>query len=133
MTTEAEITYAWSRDEEEYHGRFDTRQAAIDEALEECKDSHFYKAGDPIVIFTGRCVDPEEVIAKIGGIHLANHVVEYIEDYVAEEIPSDTSVIELQGEHLTGLGKLILDYVAEHHTSHRYGITRVEKFEGTMP
>ncbi len=133
MTTETKDQYAWSRNEEDYHGRFDSREEAIAEAHPLADDDHFDAKGDKLTVYTGRCVSPDEVLALSKPEWTGEHVLERINELLADEIPAeDEDIVKLTADQKAELGILIHTYVMEHAEKGRYGIDQVQTHEVTV-
>jgi hypothetical protein len=122
--------YAWSRDGEEFHGEFDSREAALLDAMADADDEH--EPGDSVTLYTGRqqlaitFLRPLE--ARVG-----ERVTEMLDDWLADEIPADSEIAELIKEKHAAFGKHILDWFETHGSFSRWAVVDIVQHPYVVP
>lgn len=115
--------YAWSRDGEEFHGEFETREAALAEAQADADGEHM--PGDHVTLYTGR---QQLAITFLRPLQesLGRRVTEMLDDYLVDEIPADMPIAELIKEKHAAFGKHILDWFEVHGSFNRWAVVDVQ-------
>ena len=123
--------FCYSRDGENYHGDFCTRDAAIAEAEAEiCGE---LLPGESAIIHTGEVRKAMHFLRKWESSTGA-HVVENLENWLADNhIASDDQIIDLPDGKTTELGKVILDFIEAHATFRRWGVEEIQEREFIVP
>jgi hypothetical protein len=117
--------YAWSRNEERYHGEFDTREEALAEGAQDAYDDGA-EIGSEVVITTGVSI-PASMFLRDAEDHLADCVAERAEEFLCDNIGWDDTIMELSKEATADLGKLIVDFLIENATFNAWGVGEVQE------
>lgn len=115
--------YAYSLDEETYHGLYATREEAQGEA-NAARLSDGDEPGDKATIWTGEVRTAVDVLRDHRW--LVTHFIERLDEILADEIPSDEPILTIKPGHAADMQKALLDAVAEHCESHRYGVKNAQ-------
>ena len=123
------IRYCWSHDGEEYMGDEANREDALAEATAEATDQH--EPGDTVTVHTAEVRHAMHFLREwehgIGG-----SCIEDMEQSLFDCIASDESIIEMDKESKTELGKLILDFVEKRASFNRWGVANPQEHEITI-
>lgn len=123
--------FCYSRDGENYHGDFCTRDAAIAEA--ESEISGELQPGESATIHTGEVRKAMHFLRKWES-STGVHVVENLENWLSDNhIASDDQIIELTDEKTIELGKVILDFIEKNATFRRWGVEEIQEREFIVP
>jgi len=106
------VLYAYSFNEEEYHGSFATREEALAEALAECEDEN-------VIVWIG---EQSNAYDSITPKHIGERIVGELNEWNFDEIPSDDDVIVATPEQAVELGNLVLAWFRANVEPRRYGI-----------
>lgn len=122
--------FCWSTDEENFHGRFDTREEALAMAKADAWNQH--APGETATVWTGEIRKAEHFLR--GREHsIGDRVVEQIDEWLIDEIASDEVIVEIDKEAKTELGRLIIDFLAKRASFNRWGVAAIETHEVTVP
>jgi len=114
--------YAYSYDQEEYHGEFDTRGDALAEAISD---------GDsdgPHAVWTGEIVEGQELLRTGSKAYfLAERSIEQADEMLADEIAADDYIIEVTDAQKEELGRVIVEWLCTHAGFCRWGVKNVQE------
>lgn len=126
----SKVTYCWSTDEEEYRGKFDSREDALAEAVADGLDDR--EPGEPAVVWTAEVRDAMHFLRKWEW-RIGERVIEDLDQSLYDEIAADEAIVEMDKEAATELGRLILDFVEKRASFNRYGVDNIEEHEVIVP
>lgn len=109
--------YCYSLDEEQYHGKFDTLDEALGAATEAASDEH---GPGTHVAYIGEVESAMEILRRASYLH--EHILEHLENHLADQIAADDLIIQLPSEHRAGLATAVLDYLEMHASFTRYSV-----------
>lgn len=113
--------YAYSTDQENYSGLFDTVAEAQGEATASMDMSGDYEPGDEYAYWIGE-VQPAEALLQASRI--GQDFIERLDEWLADDIPADCGPIaELSNGDQAELGRLVIEFVRAKGGFKRYGIT----------
>lgn len=115
--------YAWSRDGENFHGEFDTRDAAL--AVAQADADAEFLPGVEATLYTGRQKTAMEFLRKRES-SLGESVTEMLDEWLIDEIPADDVIAELIKEKHAAFGKHILDWFEVHGSFNRWAVVDVQ-------
>ena len=122
MTTK----YAWSSNEEEYYGCFDSHEEALNAAIDSTPEGE-----RPEFFHTVEIIDTHErLLEGCSASYIADRVIEMFDELVSDFIPADEEIVEIivpgnklsEVEALREFGKAIVDLTFKHCTFNRYGV-----------
>lgn len=122
--------YCWSRNGEDFHGHFPTREDAKAEG--EADASEELAPGESATIYTGEIRSAMHFMRKWES-STGVHVVESLEEWLGDSIASDDQIIEMPDEKAVELGKVILDFIESHATFRRWGVEEIQQHEFIAP
>lgn len=123
-------TYCYSTDQENYHeAESKDREGAALEAMYELLND--VELGEVHTVWVGEKVEAMEILRKLEA-RFAELVIENLDEWLIDEIASDEQIIDMPKEMHKGLGKLILDYVAEHASFNRWGVANITEHQVTV-
>jgi hypothetical protein len=117
----SEIRYCFSVSEEEYHGEFESRETAIEAAVQFIKGDAAYP-----YVWVGRIVRGIELLRQLD---FSEQLLESMEEALAEDIASDEDILSMTPEKQKALNELILDFIGRHATFARWGVDDVRKYD----
>ena len=112
--------YAYSLDEEDYHGPYSTVARALAEAEEELACDH--EPGDEVTVWVGRAVKASEYVEEM---KLAEILVDYIEEYLIDVIPCDDSVVSIESKELPAFNEELKELVHRYLSYRAFGVDDV--------
>lgn len=115
--------YAWSRDGEEFHGEFETREAALAEAQADADGEHM--PGDNVTLYTGR-QQLAITFLRRREASLGESVTELLDEWLIDEIPADDAIADLIKEKHAAFGKHILDWFEVHGSFNRWAVIDIQ-------
>lgn len=118
VETPSPTQYAYSRDEERYHGEYPSVEAAIDAALEDDIDGPVY---------VGEVVPAASYLKNFS---IADELEERAEEYLADYIGWDDHIIELSPEHRAVLDAMVVAFLQKYASYNAYGIAHSEQVVG---
>ena len=119
--------YCYSTNQEDYHeAESKDRDGAALEAMYELLND--VELGEVRTVWVGKKVEAMEILRKLEA-RFAESVIENLDEWLIDEIASDEPIIDMPKEMHKGLGKLILDYVAEHASFNRWGVTKITEHQ----
>lgn len=127
--SEKKTTYCWSRDGEEFHGYFETREEALDEATADAACDH--GPDDVVILYTGEQRHAMHYLRKWEA-SIAEHLIEQLDEWLIDHIASDDIIVEVEKEKRAELGKLILDWVEKNASFNRWAVDGVQEHEVTL-
>ena len=108
------MKYAYSLDEEEYYGPFDTYGEAYAEGCSNVyEDRHSFWIAE-VIDTASRLRDEAE--------HIAEWVIDIVETKMCEFIPTDDDIIEATQSQLENIGNGIIDVVLANCKLARFGV-----------
>lgn len=107
-------SYCYSLDEERFHDRFDTREEALAEARENTE----------YTVWTGVVHEASDIIKKFT---LACRVFECAEEFLADEIGWDDTILEYTPELEAELNTLIVTFLSEKCSFNAFGVKDVQR------
>jgi len=120
-------TYCYSTNQEDYHeAESKDREGAAHEAMDDLVG--MAEPGEVRTVWVGEQVEAMEILRKLEA-RFAELVIENLEEWLIDEISSDEPIIYMPKEMHQGLGKLILDYVAEHASFNRWGVANITEHQ----
>jgi hypothetical protein len=122
--------YCWSLNGEEFHGEFDTREAALSEAQAEAENDWPY--GHTGTVYTGEQRHALHFLRKREA-RIGESVVEQLDEWLIDDIASDDIIVELIKEKHAAFGKHILDWLEVHGSFNRWAVDAVQEHEFTTP
>ena len=126
----SKLTYCWSTDEEEFYGDCPSREAALSEA--EADGLNDPEPGETATVWTGE-IRPALYFLRDREYRIGEQVVEQLDEWLIDDIASEDAIIDLAKDKQAELGKLILDYLEEHASFNRYGISKTQAHQITIP
>jgi len=114
------MKYAYSFDEERYHGEFDS----IEEALSEARSSR----DDECVVWIGRIKLAKDFLRERNPVWFGERVEEEAECSLADEIGWDDEIITLTNDQKIELGMLITEWLCSHAHFNCYGVADVKEY-----
>jgi hypothetical protein len=64
---------------------------------------------------------------------IGEHLIETLDEWLADDIASDSPILTLEKEQYAELGKVILDFLEAKGSFNRYGVTSVQEHKVTIP
>ena len=123
-------TYCYSTDQENYHeAESKDREGAALEAMDDLVG--MVEPGEVRTVWVGEKVEAMDILSKLEA-RFAESVIESLDEWLIDEISSDEPIIDMPKEMHKGLGKLILDYVAEHASFNRWGVANITEHQVTV-
>lgn len=119
--------YAYSLNQEDYHGSFDSVKQTLTEAAAELLDG--YDTGDKVLVWVGKVEDAGEYVNKMD---LAGHLVEHLEELLSYEIPFDGHIVSIETENVPAFDKELKALIAKHLAYNAFGITDVVQYTVTV-
>ena len=120
-------TYCYSTNQEDYHeAESKDREGAAHEAMDDLVG--MIEPGEVRTVWVGEQVEAVEILRKLEA-RFAESVIENLDEWLIDEISSDEPIIDMPKEMHQGLGKLILDYVAEHASFNRWGVANITEHQ----
>jgi hypothetical protein len=119
--------FCYSTDQENYHeAESKDREGAALEAMYELLND--VELGEVRTVWVGEKVEAMEILRKLAA-RFAETVIESLDEWLIDEISSDEPIIDMPKEMHQGLGKLFLDYVAEHASFSRWGVDNITEHQ----
>lgn len=122
--------YAYSTDQEAFHGKYDSVDAALAAAQEEL--SRDCEPGTLCVVAVGKITPAAEYLRKQSMAWVGERAVEDLESNLWDDIAWDDVIIELTPEQNQELGKMIVDWVCANATFNASGIESVQEHSVTI-
>jgi hypothetical protein len=122
--------YAYSTDQETFHGQHDSVEAALAAAQEDLSTE--CEPGDLRIVSVGRIVPAEHYLRKQQMQWVGERVVEDLESNLWDDIRWDDTIIQLTPEQHAELGKMIVDWVCANAHFNAYGIDGVQEHSVTI-
>ena len=122
--------FCFSRDGEYFTDGGDTREITLEMAIVDARDD--YLPGDEAILYTGE-VTPAINFLRKHKTFISEHLIETLDDWLADDIASDSPVLTLEKEQYAELDKLILDFLEAKGSFNRYGVTSVQEHKVTIP
>lgn len=120
--------YCWSHDEEEYHGDFDTREAALAEATAELEGND--EPGETRAVWTG--VQRKALyFLRRRAEHIGRDFAERMDEHLGDEIAADDPVVNITD--LRAFGSALLDLLERHATFGRWAVAEVQEHAVVVP
>lgn len=120
-------TYCYSTNQEDYYeAESKDREGAAHEAMDDLVG--MAEPGEVRTVWVGEQVEAMEILRKLEA-RFAELVIENLDEWLIDEISSDEPIIYMPKEMHQGLGKLILDYVAEHASFNRWGVANITEHQ----
>ena len=119
--------YAYSLNEEDYHGSFTSVDQALAEAAEELLDG--YAPGDKVFVWVGKIEDAGEYVNRMD---LATYLIETIEERLSDEIPFDDVIVSIKTENVPAFDKELKALIAKHLAYNAFGIVDVVRYTVTV-
>lgn len=121
MTTEK---YAWSDDDVEYHGSFNSHEEAMDNAIDE-----YPEKGYPKFFYIGKIINTHERMLKEVLPFLVDRMVDALEEAVNEFVGSDAEIVELMpGDSKKAYGEALVALAFKHCYFKRYGVEDIRRW-----
>lgn len=120
--------YCYSTNEEEYYGAFDTREEALAEATAELEGCD--EPGETRRVWTGVQRSAMHFLRK-STEHLGRDFAERIDEWLADNIVADDSIVEVKD--YPALGAALLDALEKHATFNRWAVHQVQEHEAIVP
>ena len=120
--------YCWSLDGEEFHGKFDSREAALAEGQAEAEN--YWPYGHTGTVYTGEQRHVMHFLRKWEA-SIGESVVERLDEWLFDEIASDEAIVDLIKEKHAAFGKHILDWLEQHASFNRWAVAEVQEHEYT--
>lgn len=117
--------FAYSTDEENYHGRYVSRE----EALVDAADSADGQIGEVVTVWTGRIVDPSEFVEKMD---LADRLIEDLEERLQDSIPYDDQIVTVAPDKVSEFSAELRLLVAKYCTYNAFGIDDASSHKVTI-
>ena len=114
------MKYAYSFDEERYHGEFNS----IEEALSEARSSR----DDEGAVWIGRIKPAKDFLRERNPLWLGERVEEEAEYNLADEIGWEDQIITLTKDQKIELGKLITEWLCDNASFNCYGVADVKEY-----
>ncbi len=124
------MTYCYSLDGEEYTGPFDTEAVALGEA--ESMLACDVEPGSTGTAWIGEQVPAHTFLRRAMNAWFVEHLVESVDEALAEYIAADDRIIELAADKHDGLRDVVVAYLTEHATFNRWGVTNAREVEITI-
>lgn len=122
--------YCWNLDGEEFHGSFDSREAALAEGQAEAENEWPYDHTG--AVYTGEQCHALHFLRKREQ-HIGVSILEDLDEWLADVIPSDDTIVDLSQEKHAAFGKHILDWLEQHASFNRWAVVEVREHEYTTP
>lgn len=122
----SETKYAYSLNQEEYHGEFASREEAIAEATAECwHDGH-----GQTIVWTGKIVEGADLLRAGYRPHsLGESAIAQADEILENDISADDYIITATDEQKADLGRIIVEWICTHCEFHRWGLRDVQEHE----
>jgi hypothetical protein len=119
----SETKYAYSLNEEDFHGEFDSREAAVAEAKEECEHDGYGQSA----VWTGRIVKGADLLRAGYRPHsLGESAIARADEILENDISADDYIITATDEQKEELGRIIVEWICTHCEFHRWGVQDVQ-------
>lgn len=120
----------YSTNQEDYHSaESKDREGAALEAMDDLIGES--EAGEVRTVWVGEVKTAMEFLREREN-RIGEDAVEFLENWLVDEIAADDTIIEMPSEKMYWLGKIILDYLAEHAKFNRYGVSNVTEHQITV-
>jgi hypothetical protein len=126
-TSEPKEQFAYSRDQENYYGSFDTRGDAVAEGIDGDAD---LDEGRSATIWTGRVRPVETFLDKMSAHRIGERALEDLDMALCDEIYSEDEILSLTVDQQEALGLLILDFVKHNASFNRWGVDQIQEHTG---
>jgi hypothetical protein len=113
------MEYCYSTNEEDFFGKFDSREDAAAEAFSDDAEQE--------LVFTAEIVHAKTFLDGMNSGYMAESVIEQIDEHLHENIGGDEANISLGRDAEKELGELIIAFVKEHGDFHRWGVKNVQE------
>jgi hypothetical protein len=119
--------YAYSLNEEDYHGSF----TSVEQALAEAEGSldFWHAPGDKVFVWVGKIEDACEYVNRLD---LATYLIETIEERLSDEIPFDDVIVSIKTENVPAFDKELKALIAKHLAYNAFGIVDVVRYAITV-
>jgi hypothetical protein len=114
--------YAYSYDQEEYHGEFDTRAEALAECIAN-DDSDGLHA-----VWTGEIVEGLDLLrAGSRAYFLAENAIDLADEMLSDDIAADDRIIDVTDAQKEELGRVIVEWLCANAECCRWGVKNVQE------
>jgi hypothetical protein len=119
-------TWCYSTNEEDYHGAFDSKEAAAMSATEALEDSGDHLNGNDALYWVAQA-KPAEAFLRPDLV--GDRILEELNESLADDIPSDGEPLcKLTPDEQAELGEVVVDFIRRRDGFKRYGVGRAERF-----
>ena len=125
-TSEPKEHFAYSYDQVEYWGHFDSRGDAVAECMSEAD----LDTGLTQTVWTGRVRHATSYMDQMNAQRIGQRIVEELDEQLAEDIASDDELLTMSCEQEEALGLLVLDFVKNNAQFNRWGVDKIEEHTG---
>lgn len=122
--------YAYSTDQERFHGEYESVDAALAAAQEDLSTE--CEPGDVRIVSVGKIVSAEHYLRKQQMQWVGERAVEDLESNLWDDIAWDDTIVQLTPEQHAELGKMIVDWVCANAHFAAYGIDEVAEHPVTV-
>lgn len=112
--------WCYSNNEEEYHGPFESAEAALMRAIESLEDSGDHDEGDEAHYWLAKVATGEQLLHAD---RVGDWIVEHIDEALGDEIPSDGDPLcQLDENDQVALGEIVIDFIKQKGGFKRFGV-----------
>lgn len=119
--------YAYSLDEERYHGQFDTVEEALAEAGQDAEYDALEEGAHTRTVWIGEVTEASEFLHKRNPVWVADDILERAEEYLSDNIGWDDRIIDLSEDQRKELGTLVTDWLCSKANFMAYGIRNAKE------
>jgi len=123
MTTK----YAYSLDEERYHGQFDSIEEALAEVGQAAEDDATEEGEHTRTVWIGEVTEGAEFLRQRNPVRVADTIEEDAEQYLADNIGWDDRLIDLTVGQRKELGELVTEWLCKNASFMAYGIANAKE------
>lgn len=124
------VKYCYSLNNEDFFGQHDTPEDAIGASLDDAASER--EPGELVTVYVGQVVHPTYYLRKYH-VWWTGQLLENLDAQVVDETGADDVVIDLPEDKREGLVDVIVKYLEEHATFHRYGVVEVQEHQVGVP
>lgn len=124
--------YAYSLDEERYHGQFDSIEEALADAQQDAENDATEEGEHDRAVWIGEITEATEFLRKRNPIWIADDILERADEYLGDNIGWDDILIDAPEEKRKELGELVTEWLCKNASFSAYGITNAKEHNVTV-